>query len=155
MSERSACQLVNQPRGTQRYRPTQRDDEDALTRAIITLASQYGRYGYRGITAELHKAGWRVVRTGSPRRAEGSSEAEAARTVVAERWISCVRLRPGRRNHVWSYDFVSTFTHDGRTVRMLNLIDEFTREFLARTAHAMPSCAPFEEIEKVDRETRK
>ena len=49
MSERHACQLVNQPRSTQRYRPTQRDDEDALTRAIITLASQYGRFGNRRI----------------------------------------------------------------------------------------------------------
>ena len=47
MSERRACHLVNQPRGTQRYQPTQRDDEDALTRAVIELASQYGRYGYR------------------------------------------------------------------------------------------------------------
>ena len=51
-SERNACQLVNQPRGTQRYQPTQRDDEDALTRAIIALASQYGRYGYRRITVQ-------------------------------------------------------------------------------------------------------
>jgi hypothetical protein len=59
MSERRACRLVKQPRGTQRYRPTQRDDEDALTRAIITLASQYGRFGYRRITVELQTAGWR------------------------------------------------------------------------------------------------
>ncbi len=44
---------------------------------------------------------------------------------------SCVRLRPERRNHVWAYDFVSGFTHDGRTVRFLNLIDEYTRECLA------------------------
>jgi transposase InsO family protein len=44
---------------------------------------------------------------------------------------SCVRLRPEGPNHVWSYDFVSTFTHDGRTVRMLNLIDEYTRKCLA------------------------
>ena len=44
---------------------------------------------------------------------------------------SCVRLRPERRNHVWSYDFMSAFTHDGRTVRFLNLIDEYTRECLA------------------------
>jgi putative transposase len=43
---------------------------------------------------------------------------------------SCVRLRPERPNHVWSYDFVSGTTHDGRTVRMLNLIDEHTRESL-------------------------
>jgi transposase InsO family protein len=43
---------------------------------------------------------------------------------------SCVRLRPEHQNHVWSYDLVSTFTHDGRTVRMLNLIDEHARECL-------------------------
>ncbi len=43
---------------------------------------------------------------------------------------SCVRLRPERKNHVWSYDFVSTRTHDGRSVRLLNLIDEHTRECL-------------------------
>jgi len=42
MSERRACQLANQPRGTQRYQPTQREDEDRLTQAIIVLASQYG-----------------------------------------------------------------------------------------------------------------
>lgn len=44
---------------------------------------------------------------------------------------SCVRLRPERANHVWSYDFVSVMTHDGRTLRMLTLIDEFTRAGLA------------------------
>src|SRR5271170_387793 len=60
MSERRACQLVNHPRGTQRYQPTQRANEDALTRAIIELASQYGRYGYRRITVFLQRAGWRV-----------------------------------------------------------------------------------------------
>jgi putative transposase len=62
MSERGACQLVKQTRGTQRYQPTQRDDEDALTRATIALASQYGRFGYRRIAVELHKAGWQVSR---------------------------------------------------------------------------------------------
>ena len=60
MSERRACQLVNQPRGTQRYQPTQREDEDRLTQAIIVLAKQYGRYGYRRITALLKHAGWQV-----------------------------------------------------------------------------------------------
>ncbi len=60
MSERHACRVVQLPRGTQRYRPTQRDDEDTLTRAIVTLASQYGRYGYRRITALLRRAGWQV-----------------------------------------------------------------------------------------------
>lgn len=57
MSERRACFLMGQPRGTQRNRPTQREDEDRLTQAIIQLASQYGRYGYRRITALLQRAG--------------------------------------------------------------------------------------------------
>ena len=60
MSERRACRLANQPRGTQRYQLTQREDEDALTQAIVELASQYGRYGYRRITALLKRDGWQV-----------------------------------------------------------------------------------------------
>jgi len=52
--------LVHEPRGTQRCQPTQRNDEDELTRAIIALASQYGRYGYRCITIKLQEAGWNV-----------------------------------------------------------------------------------------------
>jgi putative transposase len=135
ISERRACQLVNQPRGTQRYQPTQRDDEDALTRAIIALASQYGRYGYRRITVSLQEAGWRVGKD----RVERIWHREGLKVPQKQKprgrlWLndgSCVRLRPERPNHVWSYDFVSTYTHDGRTVRMLNLIDEFTRQCLA------------------------
>jgi len=60
LSERHACQLLGQWRGTQRYLPLQRTDEDSLTRAIITLASEYGRYGYRRITVKLREAGWQV-----------------------------------------------------------------------------------------------
>ncbi len=135
ISERRACQLVNQPRGTQRYQPTQREDEDALTRAIIALASQYGRYGYRRITALLREAGWRVSKDRVERiwRREGLKVPQKQKP-RGRLWLndgSCVRLRPERPNHVWSYDFVSTYTHDGRTVRMLNLIDEFTRKCLA------------------------
>jgi len=126
---------VNQPRGTQRYQPTQRDDEDALTRAIIALASQYGRYGYRRITVSLREAGWRVSKDRVERiwRREGLKVPQKQKP-RGRLWLndgSCVRLRPERPNHVWSYDFVSTYTHDGRTVRMLNLIDEFTRKCLA------------------------
>jgi hypothetical protein len=60
MSERHACRLVGQWRATQRYQPIERTDEDALTEAIIQLASEYGRYGYRRITALLQRAGWQV-----------------------------------------------------------------------------------------------
>lgn len=44
---------------------------------------------------------------------------------------SCIRLRPEYPNHVWSYDFVEDRTHNGRKIRMLNVIDEFTRECIA------------------------
>jgi len=134
-SARRACQLVHQPRGTQRYRPTQRNNEDALTRAIIALASQFGRYGYRRVTIKLHEAGWNVGKDRVERiwRREGLKVPQKQKP-RGRLWLndgSCVRLRPEHQNHVWSYDFVSTFTHDGRTVRMLNLIDEYTRECLA------------------------
>jgi putative transposase len=134
MSERRACRVVKQPRGTQRYRPTQRDDEDTLTQAIVTLASQYGRYGYRRITALLQRAGWKMGKDRVERiwRREGLKVPQKQKP-RGRLWLndgSCVRLRPQHANHVWSYDFVSAKTHDGRTVRMLNLIDEHTRESL-------------------------
>jgi transposase InsO family protein len=134
MSERRACQLVNRPRGTQRYQPTQREDEDRLTQAIIALASQYGRYGYRRITALLQRTGWRVGKDRVERiwRREGLKVPKKQKP-RGRLWLndgSCVRLRPERVRHVWSCDFVSARTHDGRTVRMLNLIDEHSRECL-------------------------
>lgn len=134
-SERHACQLVDQPRGTQRYQPTQRDDEDALTRAIIALATHYGRYGYRRITIKLQEAGWNVGKDRVERiwRREGLKVPQRQKP-RGRLWLndgSCVRLRPEYRNHVWSYDFMSAYTHDGRMVRFLNLIDEYTRECLA------------------------
>jgi transposase InsO family protein len=119
MSERRACQLVNQPRGTQRYQPTQREDEDRLTQAIIALASQYGRYGYRRITALLQRTGWRVGKDRVERiwRREGLKVPKKQKP-RGRLWLndgSCVRLRPERVRHVWSYDFVSasfTFKHN-------------------------------------------
>jgi putative transposase len=112
-----------------------RADEDALTRAIIEMASQYGRYGYRRITELLNRAGWEV---GTDRvlriwRREGLKVPSKQRP-RGRLWLndgSCIRLRPERRNHVWSYDFVEAQTHDGRKVRLMTLIDEFTRECLA------------------------
>ena len=135
LSERHACRIVSQPRGTQRYVPTARADEDGLTKVIVTLASQYGRYGYRRITALLRTGGWRVGKDRVQRiwRREGLKVPRKQRP-RGRLWLndgSCVRLRPERPGHIWSYDFVSAQTHDGRQVRLLTLIDEFTRECLA------------------------
>ena len=135
LSERHACRIVGQPRGTQRYSVIVRADEDALTRAILQLAAQYGRYGYRRITALLQDAGWSVGVDRVQRiwRREGLKVPKKQRP-RGRLWLndgSCVRLRPERRNHVWSYDFVEAQTHDGRKIRLMTLIDEFTRECLA------------------------
>ena len=135
MSERQACRLVCQPRGTQRYQPTQRNDEDRLTQAIIALASQYGRFGYRRITALLNQAGWTVGKDRVQRiwRREGL-KVPAQQKPRGRLWLkdgSCIRLRPERPNHVWSYDFVEARTHDGRSLRLLTMLDEFSRQCLA------------------------
>jgi transposase InsO family protein len=135
LTERHACRIVGQPRGTQRYTTIVRADEDGLTGAIISLASQYGRYGYRRITSLLADAGWQVGCDRVQRiwRREGLKVPRKQKP-RGRLWLndgSCIRLRPLHRNHVWSYDFVEAHTHDGRKLRLLTLIDEFTRECLA------------------------
>ena len=92
VSERHACRLLGQWRRTQRYAANPRIDEEALTEAIIALASEYGRYGYRRITALLQRDGWqvgkdRVQRIWRREGSEGAAETEAAQAVMAERWV--------------------------------------------------------------------
>ena len=135
VSERFACRVLGQHRSTQRKVPRSRDDEEALTADIIALAREYGRYGYQRITALLREAGWtvNVKRVERIWRREGL-KVPAKQPKRGRLWLndgSCVRLRPERPNHVWSYDFVESRTQDGRKMRMLNLLDEFSRECLA------------------------
>ena len=116
--------------------PQGRDDEERLIADIIELAKQYGRYGYRKIAELLRTtAGWVVNDKRVERiwRLEGL-KVPAKQPKRGRLWLadgSCIRLRPMHCNHVWSYDFVEHRTHDGRKYRMLNVIDEFTRECLA------------------------
>jgi putative transposase len=111
------------------------DNEERLTAAIIELATQYGRYGYRRITALLRQAGWAVNKKRVERiwRREGL-KVPRRQPKKGRLWLndgSCLRLRPERPNHVWAYDFVEDRTHDRRKFRMLCVVDEFTRECLA------------------------
>lgn len=115
--------------------PTVRADENALTQAIITIAAQYDRYGYRRITALLQRIGWKVGWDRVQRiwRREGLKVPKKHKP-RARLWLndsSCIRLRPEKPNHVWSFDFVESHTHDGRSLRIMTLIDEHTRECLA------------------------
>jgi putative transposase len=135
VSERRTCRVLNQVRTTQRLRPKKRDDEEALTAEIIRLATRYGRYGYRRITAMLCREGWQVNHKRVERiwRQEGLKVPQK-QPKKGRLWFndgSCVRLRPEHRNHVWSYDFVHGRTSNGRALRLLTVIDEYSRECLA------------------------
>ena len=129
------CAALGQHRSTQRKTPRGRDDEARLTADIVELARQYGRYGYRRITALLRTAGWLVNAKRVERIWRGEGLKVPARQPKKGRlWLddgSCIRLRPEHRDHVWAYDFVEDRTRDGRKLRMLNVVDEFTRECLA------------------------
>jgi len=106
-----------------------------LTAAITELATKYGRYGYRRITALLSQAGWRV----NHKRVERIWHQEGLKVPAQQPkrgrlWLndgSCIRLRPEHKDHVWAYDFVADRTAQGKAFRMLTVVDEFTRECLA------------------------
>jgi len=144
ISERRACKALGQARSTQRHRAQLRNDEDALTAAVIGLARTFGRYGYKRICGLLQMAGWKVNQKRVQRiwRAEGL-KVPARQPKRGRLWLndgSCVRLRPQHQNHVWAYDFVAERTHDGRSLRLLTVVDEYTRECLAiRVARRMTS----------------
>lgn len=126
---------MEQHRSTQRYVIYISEYETRLTARIVKLACQYGRYGYRRITGLLRFEGWKV----NHKRVERIWRREGLRVPQKQPkrrrlWFnegSLVRLRPERKNHVWSYDFVFDRTSDGRSLKMLNIIDEYTRECLA------------------------
>ena len=102
---------------------------------IVELATSYGRYGYRRITALLRQEGWRVNHKRVERiwRQEGL-KVPKRQPKRGRLWLndgSCIRLRPEHKDHVWSYDFMVDRTADGRAFRILAIIDEYTRECLA------------------------
>ena len=135
VSERRICRVLGQHRSTQRKVPRGADDEEALTADIIELARQYGRYGYRRVTALLRNAGWHVNRKRVERiwRREGLKVPQR-QPKRGRLWLndgSCIRLRPEYPGHVWAYDFVEGRTHDGRKFRILAIIDEASRECMA------------------------
>ena len=135
VSERRICRALSQPRSTQRYLSGIRDGEELLIKRMIELATKYGRYGYRRITALLQREGFQINHKRVERlwRKEGLKvpQKQPKRKRLWFNDGSCIRLRPQFKDHVWSYDFVATRTEDGRPLRILTLIDEYTRECLA------------------------
>jgi putative transposase len=134
VSERRACKVLGQPRSTQRLIPYVPDDEPLLVSRIIELAERYGRYGYRMITGLLRQEGWKVNHKRVERlwRREGL-KVPKKQPKRGRLWLndgSCIRLRPQYKHHVWSYDFMTARTADGRAFRILNIMDEYSRECL-------------------------
>jgi len=127
--------VLGQARNTQRRSPQTSPEESKLVADITSLATRYGRYGYRRITALLQERGWRV----NHKRVEGIWRREGLKVPQrqpkrARLWLndgSCIRLRPEHKDHVWSYDLMVSRTADGRAFKLLTILDEYTRECLA------------------------
>jgi len=134
VSERRACKVLGQSRSTQRLILYVPDDEPILVSRIIELAERFGRYGYRMITGLLREEGWKVNHKRVERlwRREGL-KVPKKQLKRGRLWLndgSCIRLRPQYKHHVWSYDFMTARTANGRAFRILNIMDEYSRECL-------------------------
>jgi putative transposase len=127
--------VLGQVRSTQRRGHSFPADEPRLVRRMVELATEYGRYGYRRVAALLREEGWRV----NHKRVERLWQLEGLKVPAKQPrrgrlWLtdgSCIRLRPAFKGHVWSYDFMAVRTRDGRPLRLLTIIDEYSRECLA------------------------
>jgi putative transposase len=127
------------------------EEEERLRERIVDLACAYGRYGYRRITGLLRNEGWRVNHKRVERiwRQEGLKvpQKQPKRRRLWMNDGSCIRLRPERKDHVWGYDFVAERTSDGRALKILTVVDEYTRECLA--IHVARKITAFEVIEQL------
>ena len=141
-SERRACILTGISRSVVRYITKKPRNEANLVRRIHQLAIRQGRYGYRRVTVLLRREGWRVNQKRVHRiwKAEGLSlplrRLKRRRTEPVGEIVNKAKYP----NHVWSYDFLEDRTERGGKLRILAVIDEFTRECLAiKIAPSIPA----------------
>src|SRR5437868_10335994 len=138
LSERRACRYVGQHRSTQRHEPQRADDDAALRAELRKLSAQRPRWGYRRAHHRLGQDGWEVNRKRVQRlwREEGLRvpQRRRKRQRLGDSTVPARRLRAERPNQVWALDFQHDQTADGRVIRLLNVVDEFTREALQMLA---------------------
>jgi putative transposase len=156
VSERRACRLVGQHRSTQRYAALPAEYELRLVARMNELAAEHPRWGYRMVWSLLRSEGWRVNRKRimrlwrleghrvPPRRSQTSGK-RAQGTAEKAIW----NLPAARPNHVWSYDFMGTRTRDGGSLRILNVVDEYTR--VALGSHVARSIGARDVIVELER----
>ena len=135
LSERRACQIAGQHRSTQRHEPTEAPDDGALRARLRELSRERPRWGYRRAHARLLEEGWSLnrKRVGRLWREEGLRvpHRRRKRQRLGESTVPAERLCAERPDHVWALDFQFDQTQDGRILKLLHVVDEFTREALA------------------------
>ncbi len=135
LSERRACQIAGQHRSTQRREPVVAEDDAALRARLREISRERPRWGYRRAHAELLSEGWQINRKRVQRiwREEGLRvpQRRRKRLRLGDSTVPASRLRAERPNHVWAIDFQFDQTADGRILKLLHVVDEFTREALA------------------------
>jgi transposase InsO family protein len=135
VSERRACQVLGQPRSSQRYQAKPDQEEKKLVGRLHELVAQHPRYGYRRMTAVLRQEGWQVNRKRVYRlwREEGFKvpQKQRKRRRLGTSAHSCLRHRAEHKDHVWTWDFIFDRTANGRVLKWLSIVDEYTRECLA------------------------
>lgn len=136
VSERRACRALGQPRSSQRYQASKPDADRRMIAEMRRLVESFPRYGSERVHQLLVETGWRVNfkrvhRLWKQEHMQVPQKQRKRRRLPGHSANGCVRHKPTHPNHVWSYDFVSDRTEDGRQLKLLVVIDEFTRECLA------------------------
>ncbi len=131
VSERRACRVVEHPRSTKRYPKKQNDYERRLVVRMHEIVRANPRYGYRRVLDALRDEGWRV-NTKRIYRLWKKEGFKVAKKVHKKRRLGtsangAVRYKAERANHVWAWDFIHERTSDGRPLKCLSIIDEYTR----------------------------
>ena len=134
VSERRACQVVDQPRSSQRYTPQVPDDEPRLVAHMLEVVREFPRYGYRLVTHKLRQKGWTVNAKRVYRlwRREGLKVAKKQRKTrhSGQHENGCDHHSADHPDDVWAWDFVFDRTSNGTMLKWLVIVDEFTRECL-------------------------
>jgi putative transposase len=135
VSERRACEVLGQPRSTQRYAAQEDEEEQRLVKQMLALVREHPRYGYRRITALLQQDGWTINRKRVYRLwvQEGLKvpKKQRKKRAIGNRDGACQQRQTLHKDHVWTWDFIFDRTANGRSVKILSIVDEFTRECLA------------------------